>query len=105
MITIFPGPTRGSEDREKSMKFLNVSMEGEEAFWKDIVQGYQFWGVGVKSEKGGNYSQFVLMLQKYGLHCGYRVEKEVDYKKYFEGRIDRRKKGRVTTTFRELVLH
>lgn len=44
MITIFPGPTRGSEDREKSMKFLNVNMEGEEAFWKTLFKDTSFGG-------------------------------------------------------------
>lgn len=37
-----------------------------------------------RTKTGGNCSQFVVMLQNSGLHCGYRAEKKVEYEKYLK---------------------
>lgn len=70
--TVLPACTRGSEENEESMKFRMSAWKGEEVFLSSIVQVYK---------TGGNCSQFVLMLEKSGLHCGYRAEKKVEYMK------------------------
>lgn len=104
MKTIFPATTKVSEEKEEPMKFLTGSREtGRSLFGMTLLKCPRLGWAWNQRQK-----EIVVSLFKCYKNLVYilnRVpERKGENEKYFEGKIDRRKKRTVTTTFREFEL-
>ena len=104
METISPATTKGSEEKEESMKFLTGSREiGRSLFGMTLFKCPRLVWAWNQRQK-----EIVVSLFKCYKNLGYIVDRvpkrKGENENYFEGKIDRRKKRTVTTTFRKFEL-